>query len=381
MPSMPRIPPLTICALAAASTMACAQTLFTGELTGTVTDSSGAAIASANVALTSQETGAGDAAASDAAGEFRFPLLRPGAYLLTVSADGFETQNRRTTIQLGQSSNLAVQLGIEPKKESLLVTGESPLMQANNANLVTTFDYSHIAALPNPGGDITTYVFAVPGVTVNTGGTWGNFSVFGLPSVSNVFTVNGTDITDPYYNLNPSGATGLTRGVNEIEEAAVVVNGYLGQYGHLAGANVNYLTKYGTNSFHGNALWNYNGRALNANDWFNNANGVARPFAISNGWADSLGGPVVRNNLFFFVNNEGMRYVLPDDGRVGISTPAFSNYVLEGLAQNQPAAVALYQQALNLYAGAPGGASAVPLTKALDPHLGCGDFVNAVYGV
>jgi hypothetical protein len=92
---------------------------------------------------------------------------------------------------------------------------------------------------------------------------------------------------------------------NEIQEAAVVLNGYTGQYGRQAGANVNYITNSGTNAFHGNASWANNGRALNANGWFNNATGTPRPFQISNAWADSLGGPILKNKLFFFFDNEG----------------------------------------------------------------------------
>ena len=77
------------------------------------------------------------------------------------------------------------------------------------------------------------------------------------------------DENDPVYNVNITGATGLTLGLNEVQEATVVNNGYSGQYGRFAGANVNYVTKSGANEFHGNALYWWNGRILDANDWFN----------------------------------------------------------------------------------------------------------------
>jgi len=120
--------------------------------------------------------------------------------------------------------------------------------------------------------------------------------------------------------LNNSGASNLTLGANEISEAAVVLNGYTGQYGRQAGAQVNYITKSGTNQFHGNAAWFWNGSKLNANDWFNNASDpfTPRPHAVSNEWADSVGGPIVKNKLFFFFDNEGLRYVLPSGGPVYI---------------------------------------------------------------
>ncbi len=151
---------------------------------------------------------------------------------------------------------------------------------------------------------------------------------------------------DPYLNLNNSGASNLTLGSNEISDAVVVLNGYTGQYGRQAGANVNYVTKSGTNDFHGNAAWFYNDRVLNANDWFNNASGTTRPVAISNEWADSIGGPIVKNKLFFFVDNEGLRYVLAGGFPVYIPTTQFTNYVMGNLAATNSAAVPLYHESV-----------------------------------
>src|SRR5579864_3640619 len=173
-----------------------AQTIYTGELTGNVTDPSGKIIAGAVVDLTSGATGEKSSITTGGAGEFRFPLLRPGPYTLAVSAAGFETKTQRTTVELGQSSNLAIQLGIEAKKEDVFVTGQAPLLQSNNANLATTFNQQELEDLPNPRNDLTVFAYTAPGVTLNTA-TWGhgNFSAFGLPSLSNLFTLNGTDIT------------------------------------------------------------------------------------------------------------------------------------------------------------------------------------------
>jgi hypothetical protein len=86
-----------------------------------------------------------------------------------------------------------------------------------------------------------------------------------------------------------------------------VSNGYSGQFGGAAGSNVNYITKSGGNAFHGNAQYFWNGRAFDANDWINNAYGVARPFSIANQWAGSLRGPIRKDKLFFFFNTEGLR--------------------------------------------------------------------------
>ncbi|HEY1494509.1 MAG TPA: hypothetical protein VGF49_08190, partial [Candidatus Solibacter sp.] len=112
---------------------------------------------------------------------------------------------------------------------------------------------------------------------------------------------------DPYLNLNNSGATNLTLGRNDIQEATVVTNAYSGQYGQQAGAQISYVTKSGTNKFHGNTEYWWTGRALDANDYFNNLNGTPRPFANNNEWAVSLGGPIKKDKLFFYANFEAFR--------------------------------------------------------------------------
>ena len=359
-----------------------AQSTVTGELAGTVTDPSGAVVASGKVALQSDATGEAQNGTTNSAGEFHFSLLRPGVYTVTVTAQGFEKTVEKVTVGLGQVANAKFKLGIAKQTETVTVEEQASMMQTDNANLATTFDNSQLANLPAPGNDMTSYALTAPGVTVSTGGGYGNFSVFGLPGVSNLFTINGTDNMDPYLNLNNSGASNLTLGSNEIQEAAVIINGYTGQYGRQAGAQVNYVTKSGANDFHGNAAFYYNERVLNANDFFNNATGTPRPFAISRQWAGSVGGRIIKNKLFFFYNNEGMRYVLPSGGPVYIPTPAFATYVLNNLAATNAPAVGIYTNAFNLYNTSSGAGRATPVTAALDSALGCGDFAGtAGWGV
>ena len=101
--------------------------------------------------------------------------------------------------------------------------------------------------MPSAGGDITNIADTAPGAVVNGTGGYGNFTVNGMPATSNLFTVNGENDMDPYFNINNSGASNLTLGQNEIGEATVITNPYGGQYGQLAGAQVTYVTKSGTN--------------------------------------------------------------------------------------------------------------------------------------
>lgn len=151
------------------------QPIYTGELTGNVIDPLGKRIPGAKVDLTSRATGEKSFIATDATGEFRFPLLRPGLYALAVSAAGFEPTTQPTTVELGQSSNLAIQLSIQAKKEDVFVTSQAPLLQSNNANLATTFNQHELENLPDPGGDLTVFAFTAPGVTVSTAMGYGNF--------------------------------------------------------------------------------------------------------------------------------------------------------------------------------------------------------------
>ncbi|HEY3835728.1 MAG TPA: TonB-dependent receptor, partial [Bryobacteraceae bacterium] len=358
-----------------------AQTVVSGEISGTLSDQTGAVVPGGSVTLKALATGETKTMTTGKAGDFHFSLLRPGTYSVVATAKGFSQSEKQVAVQLGQVMDLKIQLGVQSQTQVVEVSEAVSLLQNENANLATSFDRLQLENLPAGGMDMTAYAQTAPGVTLSTGGGYGNFSAFGLPGVSNLFTINGADNMDPYLNLNNSGASNLTLGANEISEAAVVLNGYTGQYGRQAGAQVNYVTKSGANAFHGNATWLYNERVMNANDWFNNATSTDRPFAISRGWAASIGGPIKRNKAFFFVDNEGLRYVLSPGGTpVYIPTAAFSSYVLNNLKANNAAAVPIYTNAFNLYAGSSGAGHAVPLTKGDDPALGCGDFAAAGFG-
>ena len=356
---------------------ATAQSIVTGDAVGTVTDPSGAVISGAIVILTSADTGAAQSVTTASNGFYRFPLLKPGTYELLVKQTGFRSISQSILVSVGQIVTTNVKLELGPTTEVLEVTGAAPLIEAENANLATTYSTSQLQQLPIPGNDITSYAYSAPGVTLNSAMGYGNFSSFGLPSISNLFTTNGNDNMDPYLNLNNSGASNLTLGANELDQISIVQNGYTAQYGRQAGAQVNAATKSGTNSLHGNASYWWNGSSMNANDWFSNNVGAPRPFANNNQWAASIGGPIVKSKLFFFVDQEGLRFVLPGvSGFNYLPTPQFANYVLANVDTTTPGSLAYYQNIFNLYAGAPGAHRAIPVTNADDSSgaLGCGDW-------
>src|SRR5262249_13300155 len=154
--------------------------------------------------------------------------------------------------------------------------------------------------------DLTYIVQTAPGVVMNTDVQGGaNFSILGMPGFSYLHTMDGMNDNDNDINLSQVGALILLLCQNQIQEATLVSTGYSGQFGGAAGGNIDYLTKSGSNEFHGNMQYYWNGRAFNANNWFNKAFDEPRLFSIANQWAASFGGPIKKNKLFFFFDTEG----------------------------------------------------------------------------
>jgi hypothetical protein len=340
--------------------VAAAQTLITGDITGTVTDPTGADVPGATVALKSVDSGSAQTATTSGSGAYRFSLLKPGRYTITVSQPGFRTAELQTDVAVGQVSELNLSLTLGPAAQTVEVTDVTALLNTEASNN-TLFSPVEIQLLPSAGGDITNIAFTTPGVVVNVNNSYGNFTANGLPATSNLFTVNGENYMDPYFNVNNSGATNLTLGQNELQEATIITNPYSGAYGTFSGAQVTYVTKSGTNEFHGSAQYWWNGRYMNANDWFNNFYGEDRPFSNANQWAASFGGPIRKNTTFFFADTEGLRFVLPNVVSVTAPTPAFASAVLNNIQAVQPSEYNAYKTMLNLWDSAPGIGSAAPI--------------------
>jgi Carboxypeptidase regulatory-like domain len=338
-----------------------AQSVVTGGLTGIVTDPSGSVVAGAGVNLKNQSTSEIQSATTGSTGAYQFTLLKPGIYVISVSQTGFKQASATVEVLLGQTALASIKLEVGASSETVTVTEQGALLQTEDANISSNFDTNQIRNIPNPGGDITYVAQTAPGITMNssTGGGYGNFSAFGLPGTSNLFTVNGNDYNDAFLNLNNSGSSNLLLGGNELQEVAVVSNGYTGQYGRQAGAQVDYSTKAGGNAFHGDAVYNWTGRALTANDPLNKANGGTRPFENNNQWAASLGGPIKKDKAYFFVNTEGIRYIFGSIQNVSVPTPAFESFV-QGNVPADPATQAFYSNVFKLYNAAPGIGNATP---------------------
>src|SRR5580698_7452235 len=345
------------------------QTATTGDIAGVVTDPTAAVVTGVPIALKNVDTGSSTSTTTNAQGSYNFSLLQPGKYSVSANVAGFQKILKTVTVTLGTSTTVNLQLSLSSQAESVNVTDEVAGVQTEDANLQTNFNAQQISVLPNPGNDLSAVALTAPGVVMNTtGGSvfgGGNYEFFGLPSNSNVFTYDGANDNDPYFNINNSGATNLTLGLNDVQETSVVTNGYSGQFGGLAGANINYVSKSGTNSYHGNAEYWWNGRALNSNNYFRNqANAIAgsdvapRPFVNANQYATSFGGPIKKDKSFFFVDYEGIRLVIPSLFSVNLPTQQFQNAVIANLGNVSPASVPFYNQLFGIWNGTPGAAQA-----------------------
>jgi len=368
-----------LAALSIGSGRLAAQTSTTGDITGVVSDPSGSVIPNATVTLKDETKGVTQQSTSNAQGTYRFYLLTPGPYTVSVTATGFQTTSRRVDVAVGQVQTVGFQLTLGASSSSVTVTEAAPLLQTDNGDTSTALTQQQIANVPNPGNDLTYIAQLAPGTVMNTTGGMGNVEAFGLPATSNLFTMNGMDDNDPFLNLNNSGATNLLLGSNEIQEADVVTNGFSGAYGSFGGMNVNYVTKSGGNDFHGNAVYYWTGRAMDANDWFNKAEGNPRPFNNANQWAASIGGPIKKDKLFFFLNTEGLRVLIPVPSEVTVPNPQFEAATIQnltslgltaslpfycqnlaGICPNVPVTPSAGAGIFNLYNAIPGYSSALP---------------------
>jgi Carboxypeptidase regulatory-like domain len=377
---------LVIAILCLVSIEALGQGETTSAIQGQATDATGAVIRGATVTITSRDTGSRRNAKTDDAGRFNFPQLKPGAYTVRVEAQGFEPQAVDDVFSgLGQKQTVNVILRVAHTNETVEVGSEAPIINPENANTSTTLNAPALEDLPNPGGDLTYPLQFAPGALINTAGSgndfvggtngYGNVEFNGLPALSNGYIVDGLETNDPLTNLNSGLSTNLVLGLNSISEVTVNTLSYSVDQGRYGASQVDYVTKSGTNQFHGNLYELWNGSILNAADYFTNATpGNHKPRSNVNHFGGSLGGPILHDKLFFFFDSEWVRIALPIVTPTAVPTPAFQQYVLQQLPLGgtdsvtgstyapAPQLVSFYQKMFSLY----GKTSGVPLAV-----LGC----------
>ena len=356
-----------------------AQTGTTGDLTGVVTDPTGALIPNVKVQLRDLQQGANRETKTSDAGVYRFSLLPAGSYEVDIDAEGFQPVGRTTSVNIGQITTLDLKLSLKSTTERVVVVEEAPLVQTENGDFSQTLDERQIQNMPNQGNDMTYPLEMTPGVTENTLAGYGNYAVNGISATGNLFTINGMDDNDPYLSLDNTGATSLMLGQMEVQEATIVANGYGGQFGGLAGSNVNYVTKSGTNELHGQLTYYWNGRAFNANSFFNNVAGNPKSFVNANQWGAEIGGKLIKDKLFWYGHTEGVRLLIPSSPQlIQVPSAAFEAATIANLMAIHPASVPFYNTIFGLYNTAATAHGATPGNGT--GGTGCGTAFTALGG-
>ena len=306
---------LALCALLSIAPVASFGQAISGNIVGTITDSSGAAVTTADITATNVATGVVATAKPNGAGEYRFDNLLVGMYKISVKATGFRTVNVQAEVQLNTTGTANVTLVPGATTETVEVSGEAPIIDTTTAQLQTTYENKQLQDLPTTGLGFNSLSGQNLGVLnlslLQSGvGSTGGLGAGTGPSVggqrprNNNFTVEGVDNND-------KGVTGPLIYVpsDAVSNFTLLQNQFNSEFGHSTGGQFNIVVRNGTNSFHGMAYEYFQNRNLNAIDQ-SVANSttpgqpVVNPRFDSNRFGGQLGGPIVKNKLFFFVNYE-----------------------------------------------------------------------------
>jgi len=381
-----------LCVAVVMQTAVYAQSGTSSAISGTVSDGSGALVPNVTITATEVNTKATRTGITDASGHYLFSQVNPGTYQVTVQAQGFAAASSEPTpVIVGRNVALNFTLQVSSASQTVNVSAQAGLLSLDNPNTTTTIGSETIKSLPNPGQDLTYIAQFAQGALMNTAGSasdakapggYGNVEFNGLPATSNGYILDGYDSNDPWLGLNIGLSTNLVIGLDAVQEATVNTNSFSVDQGRYAVAQVNYITKAGTNRFHGDLSEIYNGSLFNAQDYFLHANdspgNIARkPRSVVNMYGASVGGAIRKDKLFFFGHYEGIRIASPIVTAATLPTPAYQQYVLGQLATGgtdpvtgtqlpaQPAEIPFYKNMFSLLPS-PGGSPVAITSCPLD---------------
>ena len=279
-----------------------AQT-FRGSITGIVTDASGAAIAGAAVKLDNPETGLSRAASTNAQGEYLFADLAVGQYAVTVTQTGFESRKiDRVEVAVSRTTNLDVRLGVAQQQQVIEVSASAAVIETTSTALVGVVNTKTVADLPMNGRDFRQMIKMAPGVSP------ASTSVNGMRTSGNNYQIDGADNNDAFQNaaaVNQGGVAGIAGTllpIDAIDQFSVQSNGGA-DTGRNGGSSVNVVIKSGTNTLHGSAYYYNRNEALASRSPFQSATSPKQVIR-NNQFGFALGGPLVRNKTFYFINGE-----------------------------------------------------------------------------
>jgi hypothetical protein len=277
-----------------------------GGITGVVLDASGATVSNAKVVIENERLGIHRAITTGGGGVFNAPALVPSAgYVVTVNATGFsQFVERDITVLVGQAANIRAALGVETAAARVDVEATDPGGETK-IDVSQNVTQAQIDNLPINGRRVDSFVLLTP--TVVPDGTFGLLSFRGV-SGGNTFLTDGNDTTETFYGEN-AGRTRIPTQISQdgVQEFQVLSSAYSAEYGRATGGVVNTVTRSGSNTLAGTAFWFFRNRTLNARDPFSTIN----PSEYRHQFGGSIGGPIVKNRLFFFLNTEEQRREFP----------------------------------------------------------------------
>jgi outer membrane receptor protein involved in Fe transport len=324
-------------------------------LSGLVTDSSGASIPNAAVAIKNVATGEIRQVTTTGEGFYAAPNLLPGGYEVAITAQGFaKAVQKGITLTVGTEQTLNMVLKPGQVTETVEVTGAPPDVQTSTSAVTSTVDSRTVRELPLNGRDWTSLATLEPGVTnipnqattsfnANKGnrGFGSQLTDSGHRPNENSYRLNGVSIND-YTNAAPGGATGLNLGVDAVQEFSVITTGYTAEYGRTSGAIINAITKSGANDVHGTGFFFDRDSIFDARNYFDGP--TIAPFRRIQ-FGGSAGGPIIKDRTFIFGSYEGFRQSQASSGTIHVPDAA-----------SRASAVTAIQPYLALWPVAPTGA-------------------------
>ncbi|HEX6739448.1 MAG TPA: TonB-dependent receptor, partial [Vicinamibacteria bacterium] len=285
-------------------------------LTGEVRDASGAALAGATVTVTHTATAVATQVQTTGAGLYRVVNLAPGQYLVEVDAPGFQKAAQSVILEVGQRAGLDFALAVGGLTETVTVAETRRLLNTEQAAGGTVIDQNAVSRLPLAIRNWDDLLALVPGVqgdrfTEEGGGTsfgrTGGVNVHGARSLQNNFLLDGVDNNSISTNVQELTSQVSRPSIDAIQEFKVVTTPYSAEFGRAPGAAISVTTKSGTNQVHGTAYDYYRNEGLDSNNFFSQRAGQPKPANDQNQFGANLGGPLVKDRAFFFVDYEGTR--------------------------------------------------------------------------
>jgi hypothetical protein len=279
----------------------------TGSVSGVVRDPSGAAVPDAVVTVENESTAIIRAVRTDHSGSFSIPALPPtGGYTITVNKPGFaEYQVTGIEILVGEEIRIEPELALSPAGTRVSVQASAPLLSPAKTEVSQVVEDSHILNLPINGRRVDTYVLLTPAVVPD--GVLGLVSFRGIAG-GNAFLTDGNDTSNQFFNEN-AGRTRVYTQISQdaVQEFQVLTSGSSAEFGRASGGIINTVTRSGSNDLHGTAYLFFRNRSLNARDPYSTVNPPEKRYQFG----AALGGPLSRDRLFFFLNQETHRRDFP----------------------------------------------------------------------